>query len=72
MRTPEGYSQYVQRGQRPCSRCWVSWGCTRLLAILFLFLVLRTIAHGPVEKAGSGHRLGGAGDDGLRENMTCC
>ncbi|MGO9257807.1 MAG: cytochrome ubiquinol oxidase subunit I [Bryobacteraceae bacterium] len=52
MRTPEGYSQYVGAGNGLFTLLGFM-GLYALLAILFLFLVFRTIAHGPVEKPAS-------------------
>jgi len=50
MRTPTGYSSYVHAGNGLFTLMGFM-GLYALLAILFLFLVRRTIEHGPVEEA---------------------
>jgi cytochrome d ubiquinol oxidase subunit I len=49
MRTPEGYSRYVHAGNGLFTLLGFM-GIYALLAILFLFLVHRVIAHGPVDE----------------------
>jgi cytochrome d ubiquinol oxidase subunit I len=49
MRTPEGYSKYVHAGNSLFTLLGFM-GLYALLAILFLFLTHRVIAHGPVEE----------------------
>ena len=49
MRTPEGYSKYVHAGNSLFTLLGFM-GLYALLAILFLFLAHRLIAHGPVEE----------------------
>ena len=49
MRTPEGYSKYVHAGNSLFTLLGFM-GLYALLAILFLFLVHRVIAHGPIEE----------------------
>lgn len=49
MRTPEGYSKYVHTGNGLFTLLGFM-GLYALLASLFLFLVHRAIAHGPVEE----------------------
>jgi cytochrome d ubiquinol oxidase subunit I len=52
MRTPEGYSRYVNAGNSLFTLLGFM-GLYALLAILFLFLMLRVIAHGPTDEAGA-------------------
>jgi cytochrome d ubiquinol oxidase subunit I len=53
MRTSEGYSRYVHAGNSLFTLLGYM-GLYALLSILFLFLIQRTIAHGP---APAGHAL---------------
>jgi cytochrome bd ubiquinol oxidase subunit I len=53
MRTSEGYSQHVHAGTSLFTLLGFM-GLYALLAILFLFLVFRLIARGPVEEVGEG------------------
>jgi cytochrome bd ubiquinol oxidase subunit I len=57
MRTPEGYSSYVNAGNGLFTLMGFM-GLYALLAILFLFLMRRTIEHGPVEEPVSGIESG--------------
>ncbi len=65
MRTPEGYSKNVHAGNSLFTLLGFM-GLYALLAILFLFLVHRAIAHGPVEEAAHEVDVGSAGDHGIR------
>ena len=57
MRTTEGYSKYVNAGNGLFTLLGFM-GLYGLLAILFLFLVHREIAHGPASQAGGNENIG--------------